>query len=471
MPNYKSKRGRWKRPGSNRTSAHVALTLAIAARALGAQVASAQIQPVDSLIRLSLVTHPSVRAADARIAAAQSRVVPAGLRPDPMLMVGLQNLPATRPGFGDEMTMKMVGVTQTIPRGGKLALAREVAEREVAIAVEARRGVVLGLERNARVAGYDITYVDRALAVLEKSRAAMVELIAAAEIRFGTGTAAPSAGAMGAGASSGGLADILRARVELANLAEQAVMLREQRGAAVAAIRAVTGGGADFLSARMPPRLERAAVAAEPTAIRFESAALGARVAGSPLPSADSLGAIALAQNPDLRMQSAMVAAQAIRAELVARERRPDWDVSVQYGQRDGYPDMLAATVSMPLQLHRSQRQDRYLAAERSELAVQEADRDALKRRIEAELLRLRADAERSRTQLALYKTASIPQAQLAADAATVAFRSGSGSLRAVLDAQMSVFNAEIAYHKALTDFARTIAELEALVGAEVIHD
>jgi outer membrane protein TolC len=62
-----------------------------------------------------------------------------------------------------------------------------------------------------------------------------------------------------------------------------------------------------------------------------------------------------------------------------------------------------------------------------------------------------------------------IPQAQLGVDAALVAFRSGTGSLRAVLDAQTMVFNAEVEYHQALLEFARTIAELQQVVGAEVL--
>ena len=170
-------------------------------------------------------------------------------------------------------------------------------------------------------------------------------------------------------------------------------------------------------------------------------------------------------------MPGAMIAAQALRADLAARERRPDIEASLQYGQRDGLPDMVTATVSIPLLLRRKDRQDQAVAAERSELAGVEADRAAAINRVNAEVARLHAMAERARTQLALYKTAMIPQAQLGVEAAIVAFRTGTGSLRAVLDAQTMVFNSEIAYQQALLDFARAIAELEQVVGTEVLHD
>jgi cobalt-zinc-cadmium efflux system outer membrane protein len=131
---------------------------------------------------------------------------------------------------------------------------------------------------------------------------------------------------------------------------------------------------------------------------------------------------------------------------------------------------MLSVSVSMPLQLRRRERQDRYVLAERSELAAREAERDDAVNRVNAEVARLHSAAEGARTQLGLYRAAMIPQARLGVDAATVSFTSSGGSLRSVLDAQTMVFNAEIAYQQALADFARTIAELERVVGTEVIH-
>lgn len=446
--------------------------LALAAAAAGAST-RASAQSVDSLVVRAVAASPAVRAADARIAAAQARVRPAGLRPDPMLMAGIQNLPAFSPGFGDEMTMKMVGVSQTIPVGGKLRAARSVAEAEVNVAAESRRAAVLEVERDVRLSAYDVGYVDRALAVVERNRSTLSDIISAAEIRFGTGTAGGGGGAMGAATGTSGLADILRARAEAAKLGEQAAMLREQRRAAVAAINARLGRpSSDSLgSVSIPDWIERAAVAADAGAVRFESAVLGSPAAGSPLPSVDSLQKLARAYSAEIRMPGAMIAVQALRADLAARERRPDLEASLQYGQRDGMPDMLTATVSMPLQLRRKDRQDQLVVAERSELAALEAERALAVNRVNAEIARLYAMAERARTQLALNKTAMIPQAQLGVEAATVAFRSGAGSLRAVLDAQTMVFNSEIAYHQALLDFARAIAELNQVVGVEVLHD
>ena len=431
----------------------------------------AHAQAIDSLVQKSLATSPRMLAASARVTAAESRVGPAGVRPDPMLMAGVQNLPAFSPGFGDEMTMKMIGISQTIPRGGKLGSAKAVAAADVLVAREARRGVALELERDIRLAAYDAAYADRALAVIERNRGALVDLISAAEIRFGTGSAGSGASGMAASGQSSGLADLLRARVEAARLGEQASMLLEQRRAAIGTLNALLGRSdeAPVDSLAIPSALERAAVAESCSDVRFESAVLGSRAAASPLLPVDSLQALARSSNAEVRMRAAMAAVQAARVDLAVRERKPDIEASLQYGQRDGFADMITATLSIPLQLHRKDRQDRYVIAERADLTAAEAESEGAARQVNADIARLHAMAERSRTQLALYKTAMIPQAQLGVDAALVAFRSGTGSLRAVLDAQTMVFNAEVEYHQALLEFARTIAELQQVVGAEVL--
>jgi hypothetical protein len=83
---------------------------------------------LDSLIALAVATSPTIHAANSRVGAAAARVQPASTLPDPMLMLGLINQPlgsmvATSVSGGamasaggpDPMTMRMIGVSQTLP--------------------------------------------------------------------------------------------------------------------------------------------------------------------------------------------------------------------------------------------------------------------------------------------------------------------------------------------------------------------
>jgi cobalt-zinc-cadmium efflux system outer membrane protein len=436
------------------SAALLLLALAIPA---SAQEPDAARTASDTLVARALAAHPRIRAAQARLDAARARVAPAGTRPDPMLMAGLQNVPVSDPGFGDEMTMKMVGVSQTFPYPGKLPLARAAAEREGDAAAAELEAARLEVRREVLDAWYELAFVDRALAIVERNRATLSGLVAATEVRYGAGT--------------GSQQEVLRARLEAARLGEQAAELQERRGAVLARLNAALDrpGATPVDGARIPERIARAAVADSARGVRFVSPALGARAADSPLPPLEALQDAAVAGNPTLRAHEAMIAAQAARLDLARREHLPDFDVSLQYGQRDGRRDMVSATVSVPLPVQRGRRQGARVTEAGAELAALHAEHAAAALALRAEVARLYGELERARTQLALYVRAILPQGQAALASATAAYQGGRADLLAVLDAQATLFAYETQYHRALTDFAQRLAELERTVGREVL--
>src|SRR5687768_1057093 len=118
-------------------SAWLALLIGcVTATAAPAQVGTTRAVDPDSLAAVAVATHPAVRAAAARVEASRAGVGPAGALPDPMLMVGLVNQPigGAEPEEMPGMTMRTVGVEQTVPFPGRIGLQRRVAEREVAAA-------------------------------------------------------------------------------------------------------------------------------------------------------------------------------------------------------------------------------------------------------------------------------------------------------------------------------------------------
>lgn len=413
--------------------------------------------PADSLVARALAASPQLRAARERIRAAEARVTPAGTRPDPMLMAGIQNFPVSEPGFGDFMTMKMVGVSQTFPARGKLASARRAAELELAAARAEGAASALMVARDVRGAYYDIAYIDEALAIVERTRDVLVSLIRATEARYEVGTT--------------GQQDVLRARLETARLGEDAAALHEERRAAVARLNALLDRPTDeaVSPASIPTRLARAAVADAPGRIRFVSPTLGSRAADSPLPPLDSLQNVAVRQSPMLRAHEAMIAAQAARVELARLERSPDIDVSLQYGQRNGFSDMITAMVSVPLPIQRGRKQDPLAAAAAAELAALQAEHQQRRNEIRADVARLYAQIERARTQLALTVKSVLPQSRATLDAAVANYQAGRAEFVTVLEAQTTLFNAETTYFRALSDFAKTLAELEQVAGQEIL--
>ena len=90
--------------------------------------------------------------------------------------------------------------------------------------------------------------------------------------------------------------------------------------------------------------------------------------------------------------------------------------------------------------------------------------------RVRSEVARGVSDVERSRTQLALYTRAILPQAQSIVTSSLASYRSGNDDLLSVLDNQATLFEYEAGYHRSLADFAKAVADLEQVVGAEVLR-
>ena len=433
-----------------------------------AERSSATSEPgeLGDLLRLADSVNPAIIAARDRVAAARARIGPASAWPDPMLMAGIQNLPLGKMSAqgtamsalpGDDMTMKMIGVSQTIPYPGKPGLRRRIAELEVNAAVAAVQVSSLDAERDVRKSYFELAYLDRAIEIVNQNQPVLADVIRVAEAHYAAGLT--------------GQQDVLKARVEAARLGETASALLEQRRSVLAELNGLLDRGSTTPvgSAQIPERVTRAALASDPARIRFATQVLGSRAADSPLPPLATLQEFALNQNAQLRERQAMIAAQSKRVALAEKAVKPDVDLSLQYGQRNQRPDMISAIISIPLPIHKRARQDQEISEARSQLATMQAEQAGEINKLRAEVARLLSDLERNRTQLALYAKAILPQSQAAVSSSLASYQAGKSDLLSVLDNQGTLFAYETANHRALVDFAKTLADLEAVVGEEVL--
>lgn len=427
---------------------------------------------LEILVRQSVAANPAVRAAQRRVDVARARVLPAGLPPDPTLMAGIINLPlgrmpSTLSAHGtptsstgpDPMTMRMIGVSETLPYPGKLSLRRQEAEREVDAARASLDVATRQVIRDVKDAYYELAFIDEALSIVDRNRDVLASFVRVTETRYSVGVS--------------GQQDVLKAGVEATRLAETAVTLTEQRRAAIARLNALLDRPSDTPvdHPAIPTSVARAAVPVSATEIRFASAALGARAADSPLPPLAELQETAVRQSPEIREHEAMIAAQAVRLQLARKEVLPDFDLSLQYGQRGGgLPDMVTALVSVPLPVFKGRKQNQLVTGANAELAALQAEHAVKVNGTRAEVARLVSELERSRAQLALYVKALLPQARASLTSATGSYQVSRVDFLTVLDNQATVFNYETEYFRVLSDFAKNLAELERVVGKEIIQ-
>lgn len=412
---------------------------------------------LDALVARAREVSPVLAAARDRVAAARARVRPAGALPDPVLGLGITDLPIRQPGFGDNFTMQVVRITQSLPVPGSLELRKRVARQETMAADLALAAARLDVVREVKDAYYELAFVGRALEIVGRNQRLLVDLIKLTQSQYAVGKADQQ--------------DVLKAQVEAARLADQAVRLTESRRATLARLNAALDRPSEtpVEGPAVAERIARAAVADSAGAIAFVSPVLGARAAHSPLPPLDMLEERALSESPMLRAHEAEIAAAASRVDLARKGRWPDVDVSLEYDRRPRFPDFVTAMVSIPLHLHQGSNQNQEVAAARAEVSGAHAQHRVDENAIRARVAALYSDLERDRAQLALYVTAILPQGRAALTSATASYEAGRGTFLSLLNSQATLFAYETEYYRDLTDFAKTLAELESVVGGEIL--
>ena len=86
---------------------------------------------LDSLIRTSIEVSPKINMLKAKRNAAYNRIEQNSNLPDPVLTLGLRNLPTNSFSFNqDPMTQTAIGLRQTIPFPGKLSAIGEARDRK-----------------------------------------------------------------------------------------------------------------------------------------------------------------------------------------------------------------------------------------------------------------------------------------------------------------------------------------------------
>ena len=117
------------RPTSNRAL----LTFAVIGLLLTTGTYAQQRGPyvIDELVAEALRSNPEIQAAKREREAAEQRIAPAGALDDPMLEAGVISVPIDSFRFNrEDMTMKMIGLSQRLPYPGKRGLRQDVAARD-----------------------------------------------------------------------------------------------------------------------------------------------------------------------------------------------------------------------------------------------------------------------------------------------------------------------------------------------------
>lgn len=404
----------------------LAISIALSGAMLAAHATDAPLTLEDAVQR-GVADAPSLKARTATIAAMQEDAVRAGRLPDPTLAVGINNYPITAPGAfslrSDPMTMRTVGFTQAIPSRAAREADRSLAAAQIDAADAESTDTTQAVQERIANAWIDLWSAQQRRAVLETLRheSVLAVQIAEARLRGGDGSATDTLAAHADTVAldnrvEGADADIAAAQAGLQHwLAETVTTL---------------GSAPDFSHLRV---------------------------------AATQLEATIDQQAPMQVWQAREHVAQAA-LEQARATRHPDWNVSVQYGQRaTGLSDMVMVQVGVSLPLFTRNRQDRNISArEEAWDAARDAHEEAYRGQREA-IARAVAGWQGWGRQIERYQNTLLPLARDRASTALAAYRGGS-SLQPWLDARRDEIELHLNYVDALAARARLWAALAYLL-------
>lgn len=405
------------------------------ARAALEEPRNAQLQ---ELIVEAVRNNPEIRAARNEAEAALQRVPPAGALDDPMLEAGLLNLPTDSWRTNrEDMTMKMLGLAQRFPFPGKRALRREVAEKDAGTAAQGYRETVNRVARQVKLAYLDLSLALESVRLMKDTTLVLEQFLRIVESRYAVG--------------QGAQADVFKAQTQLAKMREELLRMERERPVMEAELAMLVGRpGAGPIVAPLPgvPQL------------RLDL---------------EALREAALRQRPQLLALRNAVEKNNTAIELARKDYNPDFDVRLQYGQRESMldgtkrPDMVSLMVAINLPIWGKEKIDPRIAEARSMRDQAQNMYHAQQNEVFAKLRQQVAIAEQSRKSTELYDTAILPQARLAVESALSAYRVNRVDLLMLLDSQMSLLNFSIGRAAAVVGLNKALAEIGLLTGAEQI--
>ncbi len=379
--------------------------------------------------RLAIARSQQLAAQDSMVSSAREMAIAAGQLPDPVLKLGVDNVPVTgadRFSIGtDFMTMRRIGLMQEITRGDKRKLKAERYEREANRALTEKVVATAELQKSTALAWLDRYY-------LERTRAAVAAQAAEAKLEIEAAEGAYRAG-------RGSQADIFTARTSRAALDDRLSELdRRIRNARTMLARWV-GPAAD------------AALAGEPAfkSIPFSTHALDED----------------LKRHPEIAMLQRQVESAETEAQLARANKQTDWSIEVAYQERGpAFSNMFSVGVSIPLQWDQKNRQDREVAAKLALIERAKAQQEDTLRNHTAEIRSMINEWENGLERIARYERELLPLARERTQATLAAYRGGKGDLNAVLASRKTEIETRTQAIQLEMDTARTWAQLNFLV-------
>ena len=388
---------------------------------------------LEDVINIALKENPQLRAMYSNADAAKTRIPQASSLPDPQLTLGIMSLPANSYAFNQEpMTQKTIGISQSFPFFGKLALRENIASSEHRIVDQEVQQTNLVLLKNVKDTFFRMAFLQRAEDILIQNRTLLHDLIEITRTRYSVG--------------KGIQQDILKSQLQSLQIEQQLIEIQEQYKNVSSEL--------NILLNRLPQ----------------ESLA---RPQQPPLTDLDldiiRLQEIAAKNSPILMMFQHEIELNQAQVSLARREYWPDFMLSVSYGQRETMSDFLSAMISVNIPLYAGSKQARNVEEKKYHLQATEHTYSDQKNNLYLKVKNLADETAKNRDLIILYREQILPHAEQALNSSIAAYQNDKVDFLTVIDNQVTLLNNQLQLERFIAEYHQSVANLELICGTGLV--
>lgn len=400
---------------------------------------------VDMAVATAIQDNPNLAEMQARFDALSQLPSQVGSLPDPTINLNAMNFPTNSFDRDQEpMTQLQLGFSQMIPFPGKLSLKETAAEFDAVAAGHQVDEARWQLRRQVANKWWQVHYLDRALETVKSNQMLLRQFITVAKTKYETG--------------KGLQQDVLLSQLELSKLFDHEIQVGSMRRMQAIALNILMDKSPDTkvtlpstVSLEMPSLLEEG-----------------------------QLYQVAQKSRAHLKQIQTKVEASKTRLKLAKRDYYPDFMIGMNYGDRSGTnalprggdrEDFASLMVGIKVPLYAKRKQAKAVAQRRSELELSHHALRDEKGQVLAQVSTAITDYQRAKRQFVLFGSGIIPQAKQTVASMMAGYQVNEVDFLNLVRSQITLFNYELQYWKALSDANQALSSLEAAVGEESVYE
>jgi cobalt-zinc-cadmium efflux system outer membrane protein len=396
---------------------------------------------LDTLMAEALRVNPDLKAAELRYRAFEAKAPQAGSWPDPMFQAGLVNLSAKSWTLGRAtMSGTEYMLSQTIPFPGKLGWAKKFAQNMALKSQEDYQGAKNFILSELKQNYYQLFQLQKSIKIARENKQLLEDFAHIANTRYSVG--------------EGLQQDVLKAQVEVSKMLDELISLEEMRKGTCAKI--------NVLLNRNP---------------QDSLGELGEITLRKINYSEDDLQNLAVQNNPNLKGMQFETNASEAEYKMARRELWPDLKLSLSYMRMEKNMNMapsaernfVSASAGLEIPLYFWSKQKKKIEEKSFDLKSSQQKYEGMKNDLRFMVSELFYSLNRYQEQIELYQNAILPQARQSLESAQSGYQVGKVDFMTLLDNQMTLYNYEIAYFRALSSYFQTVSKLEEMVGQPLV--